>query len=311
VQEAQVPVREGREWLRAAALFGIAATTSVFQPAVLIGVPFLLFVGMRGVRGTPMFVAGALAVLIAISGVRDGFWYVERAWAVIVAGWFLAFVVARPEWRFFTRAVGAVLSAGASVAVLISVRAGAWSALDWTITDRVRGGIATLVDSAAVLRGGEALSPAFVTAMYEMAESQLEIFPALTGMASIAGLGVAWWLYARLNRQTSDVIGPLRDFRFNDHYVWIFIGGVMLLATTLSDPLDRVGSNAVAFMGALYALRGAAVFVFVSGGFSWFGYVMTALGLFLLTPVVLGAAMVIGIGDTWLDLRRRAREVAA
>jgi hypothetical protein len=86
---------------------------------------------------------------------------------------------------------------------------------------------------------------------------------------------------------------------------------VMLLATTLSDPLDRVGSNAVAFMGALYALRGAAVFVFVSGGFSWFGYVMTALGLFLLTPVVLGAAMVIGIGDTWLDLRRRAREVAA
>ena len=87
--------------------------------------------------------------------------------------------------------------------------------------------------------------------MYEMAESQLEIFPALTGMASIAGLGVAWWLYARLNRQTSDVIGPLRDFRFNDHYVWIFIGGVMLLATTLSDPLDRVGSNAVAFMGAL------------------------------------------------------------
>ncbi|MBT7124655.1 MAG: hypothetical protein HN899_05785, partial [Gemmatimonadales bacterium] len=76
MQEAQVPVREGREWLRAAALFGLAATTSVFQPAVLIGVPFLLFVGMRGVRGTPMFVAAALAVLIASSGVRDGFWYV-------------------------------------------------------------------------------------------------------------------------------------------------------------------------------------------------------------------------------------------
>jgi hypothetical protein len=63
-------------------------------------------------------------------------------------------------------------------------------------------------------------------------------------------------------------------------------------------------------MGALYALRGAAVFLFVSGGMSVFGYLMLAVLLVLVTPVVLGMAALIGIGDTWLDLRTRAAQRA-
>jgi predicted membrane protein DUF2232 len=312
VQDRQpVPELEGREWLRAAVLFGIAATTSVFQPAVLVGVPFLLLVAHKGMRGMAMSVAVGLAMLVAISGIRDGYWYVERAWTVILGSWFLAFTLARPTWRFSTRALGSVLSSGASVAVLLSVRSGAWSALDWTVSDRVKSGIATFIDAAAVVRGGEAISPALATAMYEMAEAQLEVFPALIGIASMAALGVAWWLASRLNREGPGALGPLRDFRFNDHFVWIFIGGVLLLVTRWGEPLHRVGSNAVAFMGALYALRGAAVVVFMSGGFSWIGYVIGAMVLALMAPVVLGAAMVIGLGDTWFNVRDRARELAA
>ena len=64
------------------------------------------------------------------------------------------------------------------------------------------------------------------------------------------------------------------------------------------------------FMGALYALRGSAVFMFISGGLSVFGYVMLAIALVLAAPVVLGVAMVVGIGDTWFDVRARLRETA-
>jgi hypothetical protein len=51
--------------------------------------------------------------------------------------------------------------------------------------------------------------------------------------------------------------------------------------------------------------------VFMSGGFSWIGYVIGAMVLALMAPVVLGAAMVIGLGDTWFNVRDRARELAA
>jgi hypothetical protein len=81
--------------------------------------------------------------------------------------------------------------------------------------------------------------------------------------------------------------------------------GLLLLVTRWEDILARVGANTVVFMGALYALRGAAVILFLSGGLSLFGYVLLAFGLVFLPPLVLTGAMVIGIGDTWLDVRRK------
>ena len=136
------------------------------------------------------------------------------------------------------------------------------------------------------------------------------VFPALLGLSSMAALGVAWWVYVRLSSGSDQGVGPLRDFRFNDHLVWVFIAGVVLLLTPWEDILARVGANTVVFMGALYALRGAAVILFLSGGLSLFGYVMLIFGLIFLPPLVLTGAMVIGIGDTWLDVRRRLRSTS-
>jgi hypothetical protein len=59
-------------------------------------------------------------------------------------------------------------------------------------------------------------------------------------------------------------------------------------------------------MGALYALRGAAVVVFLYGGLNLLGMIVFVFGLLFVAPIVVMAAMVIGIGDTWLDLRSRA-----
>ena len=75
--------------------------------------------------------------------------------------------------------------------------------------------------------------------------------------------------------------------------------------------MRRTGWNAVAFMGALYALRGAAVVAFFGGGQTLFGLLALAVALILVAPVVLTGALVIGLGDTWLDLRGRARALMA
>ena len=64
-------------------------------------------------------------------------------------------------------------------------------------------------------------------------------------------------------------------------------------------------------IGEVMALRGAAVILFLSGGLSLFGYVLLILGLVFLPPLVLTGAMVVGLGDTWLDVRRRGRSTPA
>lgn len=275
-------------------------------------VPFVALALVLGFRRTSVaIVAGLSVVLVMGGGMRDGLWYVERAWTFVVAGCFVGLTLRRPAASFTRRALAALGVSAAFMGGMLALRSGAWEALDWAVTDRMVAGVSMLLDGLRVIRGGEALSPALVTAFYETVEAQALVFPAMTGIATMAGLAVAWWLYQRLTTGDDQAVGPLREFRFNDHLVWLFIGGLVLLVLRWGDSLARVGSNAVVFMGALYALRGAAVVMFISGGLSLVGYVLLGFGLLFVSPVVLGGAMIIGIGDTWLDIRAKAQALAA
>lgn len=302
------PDAPGRGWPRAAALFGVTLAASAVQPSVLVAVPFLLLAGVRGLRGFALFVAAVLAMMLVVSGPRDGVWYVERAWALLAGGWFVGITLAAPHWRLPDRLLGAVGGALAVSGLILASRTGAWSTLDFVVSENVLGGVATTIEALTLLRGGEALSPALTTALQETARAQVEVFPAMMAVASMAAIAVAWWLYQRLRGEGDQGIGPVRGFRFNDHLVWVMIGGLLLLVTRWGDVLGRAGANAVVLMGALYALRGAAVFMFISGGLSLFGYVMLAVALLLAAPVVVGVLMMVGIGDTWFDVRARMRE---
>jgi hypothetical protein len=149
-----------------------------------------------------------------------------------------------------------------------------------------------------------------IEAMERLAATQAAVFPAMIGIASMAALGVAWWVRTRLVGEGDQGLGPLRDFRFNDHLVWLLIGGLLLLFVQWGDAFARLGSNAIVFMAALYMLRGAAVFVFLSGGLSVIGYALMLVGLIVAAPVFMSMAVLIGVGDTWLDLRSRVRGLA-
>jgi hypothetical protein len=293
-------------------LFGVTLATSVAQPTILIALPFLALVAALGVRGIGTVVAAGLAVLIVTAGAADdGFWFLERAWALVLGGWFAALTMRRPQLAFSTRAFASVAGTATVTAGLLAMRSGAWSSVDWAIRSRIAGGIGTALDALRVVRGGEALPAAITATVQQTIDTQTVVFPAMLSLASLSALGVAWWIYRRLSAGDDQGLGPLRDFRFNDHMVWFFIGGLVLVVSRYGDVLARVGANAVVFMGALYAVRGAAVILFLSGGLSFFGYALLALGLLFVPPLVLTGAMVIGIGDTWLDVRTRVRESAA
>lgn len=287
--------------------------TAVVQASVLLAVPFLVLAVVLGYRPLGVFLACLVCVAVVTFGVppRDALWYVERGWAVLVGGAFVALTLGKPEARFSPRALAAVAGAAAVAAGVLAMRTGSWGTVEWAVEQRISQGLGTALEALRALRGGEALPPALVTAVHETVRTQAKVFPALLGLSSMAALGVAWWVYVRLASGSDQGVGPLREFRFNDHLVWVFIGGLVLLVTPWEDVLARVGANAVVFMGALYALRGAAVILFLSGGLSLFGYVMLVFGLVFLPPLVLTGAMVIGIGDTWLDVRRRLRSTPA
>ena len=303
VGQAPVKVRPG--WPRAVGLLLVALVTSVAQPSVLMALPYLALGLVLGVHRPRVMLVGMLAAVIAFVGIpQDGGWYLERGWALLVGGWFAALTLRRPHTPFSHRAVGSVAGAAAVSAVVLAVRSGAWQAVEWVVQDRMVRGVSSALDAARLMRGGKGLPAALVTTIYEAVDKQIAVFPAMVGLASVAALGVAWWAYIRLSTGNDQAIGPLRYFRFNDHLVWVFIGGVLLMVLRAGG-FARVGANAVVFMGALYAVRGAAVILFMSGGLSFFGYVLLAFGIVFLPPLVLTGALVVGIGDTWLDVRKR------
>ena len=310
MSEPEGPAPERGGWRGAAALLAVVFFASVTNAGVLLAIPFLLLVGVKGLRGLGTFAAVLLAMLVSVAGVPEAVWFLDRAWALLVGGLFVAASLARPTSKLSTRALMAVLGGFAVTAGFIALRAGAWGAVDWAINDRVQFTIGQMLDQVVSLRGGEALAPDLVFSMYDMAEAQMQVFPAITGVTSMAALCVVWWVYARLTNSRDTGLGPVKDFRFNDQLVWVFVGGLLLLVTRAGEPLGRVGANAVVFMGALFALRGAAVVVFMRGGVSLIGFFVVAVGLFVpvLGPLLLGGVLVIGLGDVYLDIRGRVAE---
>src|SRR5690606_14112475 len=136
---------------------------------------------------------------------------------------------------------------------------------------------------------------------------QAQVFPALLGLSSMAALGFAWWLHRRTTRASGPALGPVRDFRFNDHLVWVFIAGLLLLLVGWGDAQGRAGSNTLVFMGARCALRGVAVVLSVTGGLSVFGAMMLMIAMLFIAPILFALALAIGLGDTWVDIREKLR----
>jgi hypothetical protein len=60
-------------------------------------------------------------------------------------------------------------------------------------------------------------------------------------------------------------------------------------------------------MGGLYVLRGAAILAWFipAVAFPVWSALLLALAALLLYPVTVGLALILGISDTWLDLRAR------
>jgi len=294
-----------RSWGAVAALAFAATTLSLASPLPLIFVPLsLLLLALPPRRPARIMGAAALTFVTLRGAAPDTLGYAELGWALVLGGWFVLLVAVRPRARFLGMALGALAAAVGTGALVLAFRPGAWTALDWAVSRRLQDAAGALAGAWSGAAAQQGLAAQVMDGVYRAADVQALLHPALLALASLAGLGVAWWAYRRLGGTTGHALAPFREFRFQDELVWVLIAGILLVVLPIGGVAMRAGSNLVAFMGALYALRGVAVLVALTGAPGCGAIALGFLALFILPMVLLGAAFV-GLADTWIDLRAR------
>ena len=300
------PSPKGSGWGAAVVLTLIAAALSVINPALLIFVPLSFLLVAMPPRKSWLALFGVLLLALTFVGRgEDTIWWFARGWTLILSAWFLVAVALLPHLTLTMRALIAVGGASASAGLLFLFNRSSWQNVDWTVSQQLRNGASELRTFWVSRMNNEAVATEMGKAMERFAEWQATGYPAMLALASLAGLALAWWLWRRLIAQETRPLGPLREFRFSDHLVWIVVAGIMLVVLPVGAPFARTGANLLVFMSALYALRGFAVMLSLFGTPTVLGAAFGVFIFILLYPIVMAMTLMVGLTDTWLDLRTR------
>lgn len=331
---AAVP-RRGWWWLGLALIaYIIAADMPVAQTllpvhhALMLLLPSLAACAVVGWwrGGSPVRAIGAIAVAAwpiwsaARSGVSSE--VLAAGWSSLAAGCLGLSLLASRSTRFLGKGVVAVLSALIIGALLVVVTPSGPAAFNRTVDSvlEVRGN-ADLnnwrLARTQMTRGSTTLADSATTAMLDRVETSVAglpqlarlVLPSMLALQSLVAMALAWSLFHRFSRtRLGDDLARLRDFRFNDHWIWSVIVGLVLALLPALEALRPLGVNLLVFFGALYAMRGAAVLAwFLRPGRSLLGLVVGVALLLLLRDGAAIALGLVGLGDTWADWRRRIR----
>jgi Predicted membrane protein (DUF2232) len=276
-----------------------------------------------------------LAVLVATQSpdTPDGFFNLARGWSLVLAGAFGLVCLFGARRQLFPRALMALTLSLALALIMSVIGPVSLQQVDRTVSEEFTRRNAETMDMLNTFIGqhpsewNQLVSK--VPQIGEMpaeTEKQLDVlarggealYPSLLALECLIALAIAWSLYHRLSRaRLGPPLAPLKDFRFNDQLVWgLIVGLTIVFLPTLSN-LRGVGRNLLVFFGALYAVRGLGVLswfmapgalaITVTVGFAmlWWPVLnaVAALGFLLLGIAAFG----LGLGDTWVDWRNRAR----
>lgn len=297
-------------WGAAAGLTLAVLFLSVFSALPLVVLPLaLLLLALPAERRGKQAALGvllAVAVLALPGGVMGD---VSRGWALGVGGGFVLLTMLRPGWSVFARAsvaVAAMLAIGLAALVL----SGRAAALDASVREHFSAAAAMALESFGARAAEGAVASQWQEAMERVATVQWTLFPGVLALESLAAVGLASWWAARIRGGDPLLrLRPLREFRFDDQLVWVLIAGLVLVVAPLGAIVARAGYNLLFVMGGLYAVRGIGILLFLAGGSPSILMIAFALlvGIFLY-PIAVTTTVLVGLADTWLDVRGRAAQ---
>jgi hypothetical protein len=287
------------------------------------GVAVCALVGWKlGSRAALALIWSVLAVWMLVQPAgRPGTPYdwMSRGWVLLLAASFGAVSLWSSATAFFVRAMAAICLAAAVGFTIVAASPGGVSRVTHAVGDELTRRSAESIEklhqvTATPTWVGWASKSPMLDDVAERSETELRavpeqaanLLPALLALESLAGLALAWALYHRLSPvRVGPPLGPLKEFRFNDQLVWgLAVGGTLYLLPSFVEG-KNAGLNLLLFFGALYVTRGFGVMAWMSTSkMMVVGVVLMAL---LAAPILGVLAIGLGLGDTWLDWRRRAR----
>ena len=239
-----------------------------------------------------------------------------RGWAMLLAASFGLVSLWSATMPFFSRALISVgLASGIGFLIALSSPSGMarfQHAAGEELTRRVSATIQDLEEGRRTPQWRELAAKAPIlaafndeseTMMRQIPARAAAVMPALLALESLAVLALAWGIYRRLSPvKIGPPLSPLAEFTFNDQLVWgLAVGATLCLLPAFGDGRNA-GYNLLLFFGALYLIRGIGVLAWMSHG----RYVYIII-LSLLPQIFVIVTLALGLGDTWLDIRKRAK----
>ena len=133
-----------------------------------------------------------------------------------------------------------------------------------------------------------------------------DLYPGILVITALVGGWLAWGWYHRIAvRPLGPPPRPISALRFNDHLVWALITALGLTLFTGPGTTALVASNLLFVLGALYWARGLAITRYAMARLPAPPLFKVAVTAFLVLPLAFGGWLLLGVADTWLDIRRR------
>lgn len=301
-------------------LFPVEQTILLVGPAI--GVCALV-AWMQGGRAWLALVWLALAAWMLLRPLSGGspFEFMARGWAIVLVSMFGIACMLGGRRLFLSRALSAVAATFVFAGAVVLVSNVSPGRVQRTLSDELDRRAAPLnaqvqqTTSAPEWQNFAAQNPRWAAMVEQMMDSwnqlpdiTVSFFPALLALESIAALALAWGLFHRISRtRLGPPLARLRDFKFGDQLVWGLLAGIVLVVIPTLGALRGLGINLIMFFGALYVLRGLGVLAWFIAERRLALAILILLAL-LFTPAVGILALGLGLGDTWVDWRGRARQ---
>jgi hypothetical protein len=316
-------------WLRV--VFPVEQTILLVGPAIAVCALVSWVQGGRAWLAVTWFALSGWMLLRPL-GDAHPFEFMARGWSILLVAMFGVVCVVGGRQLFLRRAlttVAATFVFASAVIVVTDVspmrvqrtladeldrRAAPWNA-DWQATRQSADWQQFTEDNPSTARFMEQL----VAWLRDVQDLSIELFPALLALESLMALALAWGIFHRISRaRLGPPLGRIREFRFADQLVWGLLAGVVFVVMPSAEGLDRLGWNLILFFGGLYAVRSLGVLAFFVGTRRLVLVALTVL-LFdalvadylnlMLPPATSLLVAVLGLGDTWIDWRGRARQL--
>lgn len=225
-----------------------------------------------------------------------------KAAAVMATGALLAIRAWRPALALLDRALVATGMAVLGVAGWCAVLGVPWQVLHDSALREAWASYRELVTSLS----GTGTALLVMQAARDGVPPAAELFPGLAVLLGVLGLVLATrWAGRIADRPAEAPPAGFAALRFSDQFVWVLLAGGGLLLLAPAGPWTVLGRNLLLVLGVLYLLRGAAVMATLLRPLPRIVPVLLTLGAVLLLPFAASGLFMLGLADTWIDVRRR------